>query len=365
MNSNEEKIRSAIAEQAGEWFVANDEGSLDAQDSAALGAWLKSSPVHVEEFLGVATIARDLKEARIDPEFALEAILARARAEEDAPVQTLWPRVIDVVRGGPRGRWFPAAVTMAVCAVLSFGVLLRWNARQPVEHPSASDGTTALHFETRHGEQLSRRLADNSVLHLNTDSAVTIRYGKTERLVMLTAGQAEFEVAHEPDRAFRVIAGSAEVVDLGTKFDVRLEHDSTVVTVIEGRVAVAPSPTMEELGTGSNRSHARRVVQLGANQQIRVTEGEWPATPVAVDAERTTSWLRREIVFDHEPLERVAAEYNRYTSKPIEIATPALRNLEISGVFATDDPEAFIAFLRSLKGVRVEVTATRIRVSRD
>jgi transmembrane sensor len=60
---------------------------------------------------------------------------------------------------------------------------------------------------------------------------------------MLTSGQADFEVAHEPDRAFRVIAGSAEVVDLGTKFDVRLEHDSTVVTVVEGRVAVGPSPT--------------------------------------------------------------------------------------------------------------------------
>ena len=84
--------------------------------------------------------------------------------------------------------------------------------------------------------------------------------------------------------------------------------------------------------------------------------------PVAVDAQRTTAWLHRQIAFDHEPLEQVAAEYNRYTSKPIEIATPALRNLQISGVFATDDPEAFIAFLRSLKGVRVEVTETRIRV---
>jgi transmembrane sensor len=208
-------------------------------------------------------------------------------------------------------------------------------------------------------------LADNSILHLNTGSAVTIRYGKNERLVLLTAGQADFDVVHDPDRAFRVIAGSAEIVDLGTKFDVRLQHDSTVVTVIEGRVAVAPSPTTEELGMGSNQSHARRVVQLGANQQITVTGGEWPATPEAVDAERATAWLRREIVFDHEPLERVAAEYNRYSAKPIEIATPALRRLEISGVFATDDTEAFIAFLRSLKGVRVEVTETRIRVSRD
>ena len=157
-----------------------------------------------------------------------------------------------------------------------------------------------------------------------------------------------------PDRAFRVFAGSAEVVDLGTKFDVRLERDSTVVTVVEGRVAVGPS--------NSSQNHSTRFVQLSADQQIRVTEGEGPTTPVAVDAQRATAWLHRQIVFDNEPLERVAAEYNRYTSKPIEIATPALRNLKISGVFATDDPEAFIAFLRSLKGVRVEVTETRIRV---
>ena len=222
---------------------------------------------------------------------------------------------------------------------------------------------TALYFETRHGEQLTRRLADNSVLHLNTDSAVTVRYGKNERLVMLTSGQADFEVAHEPDRAFRVIAGLAEVVDLGTKFDVRLAHDSTVVTVVEGRVAVGPSPHLGKLGTNSSQNHPPRFVQLSADQQIRVAEGEWPATPASVDSQRTTAWLRREIVFDHEPLEHVVAEYNRYTAKPIEIATPALRNLQISGVFATDDTEAFVAFLRSLKGVRVEVTETRIRVS--
>jgi transmembrane sensor len=362
MISNEEKVRAAIAEQAGEWFAANDEGQLDARDSTALSAWLKASPVHIEEFLGVSAIARDLKEARTDPEYSLEAVLARARAEDDTSVHPLWSRVIAAVWGQPRRRWLPATAAMAACAVLSLGLILTWNVR-PVQHPSTPDGITARHFETRHGEQLTRRLADNSILHLDTDSAVTIRYGKNERLVMLTSGQADFEVAHEADRAFRVIAGSAEVVDVGTKFDVRLEPHSTVVTVVEGRVAVRPSPTLEKLGTNSSQSQAPRFVQLSADQQIRVAEGEWPATPVPVDAQRTTAWLRREIVFDHEPLEHVAAEYNRYTAKPIEIATPALRNLQISGVFATDDTDAFIAFLRSLKGVRVEVTPTRIRVS--
>jgi transmembrane sensor len=354
MNSNDERIRAGIAEQAGEWFLANEEGPMDARDSAALAAWFMTSPVHIEEFLGVSVVARDLKEARTDPEYSLEAILARASAEEGRPVQRLWPRVLGAVRETPSGRWFPAAAAMTV--VLSLGLLFTWNLR-PTGRPVGPTGIATLHFETRHGEQLTQRLADNSVLHLNTDSAVSVRYSKSERLVTLMSGQAEIEVAHEANRAFRVHTRSADIIDIGTQFDVRLEQGSTVVTVVEGRVAVGPQ--------NSSPNYAVRSIELTANQQLRVAEGEWPATPVAVDAERTTSWLHRQIAFDHEPLERVAAEYNRYTSKPIEIATPALRTLRISGVFATDDTDAFIAFLRSLKGVRVEVTETRILVSGD
>jgi transmembrane sensor len=363
MNSNEEQVRAAIAEQAGEWFAVNDEGPMDARDSAALAAWLKTSPLHIEEFLGVSAVARDLREARTDPQYSLEAILARARAEEEPTVQALGSRDSFAVRARPSRPWLAAAVAMAASVVLSLGLFSWWNLRD-VGKPPVAESITELRFETRHGEQLSRRLADNSILHLNTDSAVTIRYSKTERLITLTAGQAAFEVAHEPDRPFRVLAGSAEVVDIGTKFDVRLAQNSTVVTVVEGRVEVGPSPVRETLGT-NRQPRAARSVELAAGQQVSVAEGEWPAVPITVDVQSTTAWLRQEIVFDHEPLERVAAEYNRYTTKPIEIATPALRNLPISGEFATNDPDTFIAFLRSLKGVRVEVTPTRINVSRD
>jgi transmembrane sensor len=364
MTSNDEKVRSAIAEQAAEWLVANDEGALDAGESAALTAWLKASPVHVEEFLGVSVIARDLREASTDPEYSLEAVLARARVEDESPVQSLGPRAIAPVRGLSSRGWLTAAVTAAGLGVLSVALFSWWNVR-PNAPVSAPVSTTALHFETGHGEVLDRRLADGSALHLNTDSAVTVRYGKTERLVTLTAGQADFEVAHDLARAFRVFAGAAEVIALGTNFDVRLEHGATVVTVVEGRVAVGLSPVLEKPGTNSNQDLPPRFVQVGADQQIRVAQSEWPATPVAVDAQQSTAWMHRQIVFDHEPLERVAAEFNRYAPKPIKIATPALRSLEISGVFATDDTEAFIAFLRTLKGVRVEVTATNIRVSQD
>jgi transmembrane sensor len=159
-----------------------------------------------------------------------------------------------------------------------------------------------------------------------------------------------------------VFAGAAEAVDLGTQFDVRVERGSTVVTVLGGKVAVRRVAMPHDLSVSSASTP---FVELSSNQQIRVAQGAWPPALTAVDAQRSESWLRRQISFEHEPLAQVATEFNRYTSKPIVIDTPRLRNLEISGVFATDDIDAFVAFLRSLDGVHVEETSTRFVVTRE
>jgi transmembrane sensor len=363
MTSKDEQVQATIAEQATEWFIANDEGPLDAEDSAALVAWLKASPRHVEEFLGVAVIARDLSAASADPEHSVESLVARARADDDGRVQPFWPRVFAAVSDVPVRRWQTAAATVAALGLATLGLLLLWHLR-PIPGQVSQADVTALHFETRHGEQQTHRLADNSVLHLNTDTAVTIRYSKTERRVLVASGQAGFEIAHDAGRPFRVIAGPAEAIDLGTKFDVRLSNNSTVVTVVEGRVAVGPAEIMESGRMSSNQLPPVKLVELGPDQQITVSKGEWPATATTVDAKRTTAWLHRQIAFEHEPLERVAAEFNRYAAKPVEITTPELKKLEITGTFSIDDSEEFVAFLRSLDGVQVDVTATQIRVSK-
>jgi len=364
MTSNDERVvQAVIAEQASEWFVASDEAPLGAEESAALVAWLKASPVNVRELLGVAAIARDLRTAGADPELSLEGLLERARHEDDSPARPFWPRVLTAVREVGVRRWRAGRVAMAALALVSLGLFSLWILR-PREPVSNRAQATALHFETRHGEQQTHRLADGSVLHLNTDSSVAVRFTQAERRLTLTSGEADFEVAHAPQRPFRVVAGPLEVIARGTQFDVRLRDDATVVTVVEGRIVVEPAPLADGLSTGAERGQPSRFVELGPNQQITVSKDEWPLVPVDVDAERATSWLHRQIAFNHEPLERVAAEFNRYAPKPIEITTPELRSLKISGVFATDDPAAFIAFLRSLEGVRVDETATRIRVSK-
>jgi transmembrane sensor len=362
MSANDERLRDLIARQAADWLVAN-RAELSAPERERFATWLKSSPIHVEEYLGLATIACDLREACADPELSVESLVAGARAAEGPEIRTLGPRIPETSRDVVSPRWYKVSAAVAALGVLSLGLLAWWNSRLAPRVP-APDMAAMLRFETRHGEQQTHRLPDNSVLHLNTDSAVSISYSNSERIVVLISGEADFEVAHELKRPFRVFAGAAETVDLGTQFDVRLEHGATVVTVLEGRVAAGPS-SMLHGGTSSTHAPLARFVELAADQQIRIAQGAWPAAPIAVDAHRTASWLRRQISFDHEPLVRVASEFNRYSSKPIEIASPELRNLEISGVFATDDIDAFVAFLRSLDGVHVEVTATRIRVTRD
>jgi len=363
MISKDEQMRAAVAEQAVDWFLERDERPLDTRESVALMAWYRASPVNVEEFLGVAAIARDLREAGPDSEHSVEALIARARADGGDIVRPLWPRALAAVSDLRVRRWQTSAVAIAAVGLAIFGLLFLWKFR-PIPRQVSPAAATALHFATRHGEQQTHRLADDSVLHLNTDTAVTVQYGKTQRLVMLTSGQAAFEVAHEPKRPFHVLAGPAEVIDLGTKFDVRLRSDSSVVTVVEGRVAVGPSDMSERGSMSANQRPPVRLVQLGPNQQVSVSRDEWPATPTAVDAKRTTAWLHRQIAFDHEPLERVAAEFNRYAPKPIEVMTPELRKLEITGTFSIDDSEELLAFLRSLDGVSVDVTATGIRVSK-
>ena len=136
------------------------------------------------------------------------------------------------------------------------------------------------------------------------------------------------------------------------------EGDSTLVTVVQGQVDVTHAHGQAQAAVDA----VGRRVRVSAGEQLRIRAGVLPASPTRVDIQRSTAWLRRELAFEQQPLSVVAAEFNRYGALPIEIETPALRTLTVSGVFAADDTDSFIAFLRSLEGVGVEVTSTRIRV---
>lgn len=343
MNDREKEVRELIARQAADWFMAQRDGNLGAREREAFNEWLLASPVHVDEYLGVTAIALALPTAADDPDCSLDAVLERARSARESDVRPLrldmaQPRAVRV-RTWIRPRWQYATVAALLAIV---GGVFWWG----------FVGLAPQSYATGHGEQRSWPLPDSSVLHLNTDTAVTVRYGRTERLVELAQGQAFFEVAHEPARRFRVVAGMTDIVAVGTEFDVNRDRDLTVVTVLKGRVIVS---------SGDRR---QREVPVAAGEQLRVIAGILPDHSTPMDVQRSVAWLRRQIEFDQEPLAAVVAEFNRYGTVPIEIDTPSLEALQISGVFNIGDTETFVAFLRTLDDVVVEAGPKRIHVSR-
>jgi len=347
-STGDERGRQVIAEEAAEWFVANRE-PLDAAQRAAFGEWLRRSPRHEEEYLALLQVSRRVQSSLAESP-SLEALLEDVRSEEATKVSPL--AAARRARSYPQRPWLYAAVAAGVACL---GLLVFWGR---VMHPAPQTAQVpAESYSTGHGQQLTQALADGSVLHLDTDSAVSVRYERGLRQVESERGQGVFSVAHDPGRPFRVTAGSAQVVAVGTEFDVYLQGEVTLVTVVEGRVAVGPSASAV-----SPASAARTSMQVAAGEQVRVVRGELPAQASAVDTRHVTAWLHRQIAFEHETLSVVAAEFNRYSPEPIVIESPELATLQVSGVFNVDDTESFVAFLRSLKGVGVEVTPARIRV---
>jgi transmembrane sensor len=348
MTPSDEHIRLAIAEQASEWFVENRGGSLDREARSRFMDWLKASPMHVGEYLAIAGLARDLDTAANTTDFPLDEVLARARAQTNHVV-TLESSLPGPAPVATRPR-VPPTWSLAAAALIFVALTALWLTRDGERFGVPKTYTTA------HGEQSERVLPDGSVLHLNTDSQITVRYSRRERVVDLDRGQVLFQVAHEGERGFRVVAGNAQVLDVGTQFDVYRRPESVLVTVVEGTVVVYTgheplTPRMPLPATALR-------VDAGYQVEVRGQVG----LPQPVDARAAVAWLKRQIAFDNEPLGEVADEFNRYGHVPIEIDDALLRALPITGVFDAYDTDSFAAFLEALNGVVVQRTPTRIRV---
>jgi transmembrane sensor len=348
MTSTKDPVRIAAAGQAAEWLIANQAATLDHSHRAAFFAWLRSSPIHIEEYFGVALVARDLRLAADDTGEALESLLELARADAAGRVVPVRP---PIARELPERRYaVPRRWLIAAAATLAAVSVAWW---MTAETPGSGFKT----YSTRHGEQSRQRLADGSTVHLDTESAVEVKYDGDNRLARLEAGQALFTVAHGDSRRFRVLARDVEIVAVGTRFNVRLNPAATLVTVVEGKVDVRMQAPV-----GAAAADTRRV---SAGYQLKIDGGGLPAQSEPVDTEAAIAWLQHQIAFESQPLGEVADEFNRYGTVQFVIQDTGLRALRVSGVFNAYDTNSFAAFLASLEGVRLERTAREIRVLRQ
>lgn len=191
-------------------------------------------------------------------------------------------------------------------------------------------------YRTTLAERRVITLSDGSRLSLDTDTEVTVHYGKHDRSLHLLKGQARFDVAHDKRRPFSVVAGNQKIIATGTAFNIDLAGSRVLVTLIEGHVLV-----MEENDETGATGARPRTIELRAGQQLATGA---IATPQIVPAnvQRVTAWTAGQLSFDDEPLWSVVDRVNRYSGTHLVIADPEVGAMKISGVFNAGDVLGFV-----------------------
>jgi transmembrane sensor len=300
----------------------------------AFAAWYAADAGNAADYEALQTMLAGLREAREMPEIRAlrEAALNAAPPVDER--QWRWPS------------WGLAAATVALVAV----GLTYFSLQESFEpfHPEPSTFATAI------GERSTTTLEDGSVAVLNTNTRLQLAFSAQERRVILLQGQALFEVSHDPDRPFVVMAGEQRITAIGTVFDVRLDGDDVRVTLIEGVVEVkAEAP----LGTDLAGSAGSPVpVRMTAGQTLVTKALATPEPPVVAEAEveRATIWRHGRVFFDDAPLSEAVAEMNRYSTTQIVVRDIALDRFRVNGMFRTGQQSNFVLALEQYFPLAVE-----------
>jgi transmembrane sensor len=338
------QIDRLLAHRAAEWIETLKSG--DPRDQAAFVEWLRQSKLHVEHYLEMVAIDRELQ--RLD---------AAQCGDVTTLLERVAPNVIELEQARARGAqaagiaryrrssvWIGAALAVGM---LSCFALFQWYSG------------SGNRFTTTVGEQRTVTLADGSVVTLNALSSLKIDFSPTARNVELEDGEAVFKVAQDPARPFVVHTRTADVRALGTQFNVYQRPEDTLVTVLEGRVQVT---TQSQAGLG--RAPVNPTVQrLSAGEEAQVeTSGRIEMRPHP-DVHKALAWRERRLLFEETPLEEMVREFNRYGRSVqirIEGIEPGTRRY--GGIFDADDPQSLADLLAREPDLIVESRGKEIVV---
>jgi transmembrane sensor len=348
-----------ILEEASTWFVELNEGRVTDKVREQFSDWLRASPEHVRAYLQIFALWENAPLLGKGAE-DVEALIARARATGN------------VVRVGNdrqpssvRSRRFVTPLRSALAASLvlvAIGIIV-WLQQRGV-------------YETAIGEQRSLTLADGSTIELNAQSRVRVHFTAAERSIDLLEGQVLFHVTHDSARPFIVHSGAASVRAVGTQFDVDRLSGETIVTVVEGRVAVLPDSLLQPAAANtvdrsapSNSAPAIALTEPGGTRGLLLTAGEQvtltgqaTSRPTQADVASAIAWTQRRLVFASSPLTQVADEYNRHHKKRIVVRDRQLASFLVSGVFSANDSRALVAFLCAQPNLTVHETETEVEI---
>jgi transmembrane sensor len=322
------QIDKLLAQRAAEWIEILKNG--DERDRAEFVQWLRQSRLHVEQYLELTAIDREILKLGTLRGENVDALLARIVPNVVAlPGAPERGSMTDPV-AAPRPRRWRVAAALAASLVISLASI--WY----VAKERRNELSTAV------GEQRTLTLSDGSVITLNALSTIKIEYSSAGRDVLLKEGEAAFRVAHEPSRPFIVHTPTADVRAVGTQFNVDEQPGGAVVSVLEGRVQVVPTVAVAT----DTQPQARKLTDVRAGEEARVGTSGVVSKRARPDVNKVLAWRERKLHFEETPLEDIIREFNRYgRSVQLRMEDIPAGTRRYGGIFEADDPESLALIL--------------------
>lgn len=317
-------VTNEAMEEASFWCIQLSEGDLGESEWVVFEAWL-AEPGHADLF----------QEAT--------AVWQASGAIADWPqIISLRTKALTEFRNINRRRWLPAPRQMLwpLAQVATLFLVIAATAFWYTSQQSI--------YQTGIGERQVAMLDDGSRVSIDAVTAMTVRMKDEVRQVELVEGRAKFDVAKDPLRPFTVAAGDKLIVAIGTSFSVEMIDGEVRVILYEGQVEVRDrTDTAQSVATSPHR------LLMGPGSELVDMVGSTKAAQITrPDLSQSLSWEQGLVNFDQEPLASAVEQMNRYSTKRIVIADPALGGIAIDGVYKAGDVEAFVEGVAALHPIR-------------
>lgn len=327
------KVQTVDA-RAAQLFIRRQSGNWSALDQADFESWSRD-PECAEAYHRISGAWRAVGTHATAPELMVRREQALARVRRTGIAR--W----DEKRKLPYLRWATAAAL-----IVAMGLSLRL----------VPDRVTEAVYRTGIGEQRLVELSDESRIALDAHTEMRVRLSGDSRVVELLRGQAQFMVAPDARRPFRVEAGAHTITAVGTSFNVEYLDRQVGVGMVEGKVTVTvgnsarTAQDIEQVRSGSG-SHTTDLV---AGEELRIFADGQSQLLKEVDTETIVAWRQGKIILKDASLADAVERLNRYSHLQMSIGDPALGAMRVNGVFESGDTRAFLEAVQSYLPVSVQ-----------
>jgi len=190
---------------------------------------------------------------------------------------------------------------------------------------------------------------------LNTDTRIKV-YGDQElRRIRVLQGEALFDGAGTAVPTLVEIDGTYLEASAATFVVRKLQDQPIQVLVQEGRVVLADARRSTRIPLAPNTG-----LSMPAGKP-----GQWNLTSLPRgQLGRELAWREGKIALQGETLAEAAAIYARYSETPIDIADQDLARMQVTGLFAANNPLGFGRAVAEVFGAEVRQERGRIIVSK-